>query len=118
MSVKINKAAVNAVLNGAAKSMGMENNAKQTARDFRCSEELLIASTKANWQDPISKGVIHVREILPNEISDTEMLEHLIENEDRLIRSIHTGMWTTTMAKRYFNTPREAIRAAMAGEKK
>lgn len=69
-------------------------------------------------------ATLHVREILPDELTDTEMLDYMIENHD-CINFIDQhdghGIYNRKVGRVLsfgHNSPREAIRAAMTQEKK
>ena len=63
--------------------------------------------------------LIKVKEVLPDEVSDSMMLEWLAKNE-RVLRKVGVNEYRIahTEAELKFNTPREAILAAMQKEGK
>lgn len=61
------------------------------------------------------EGLVHVREVLPDHIDDTMRLEWITENKASVTRKSSTGWWVNKKNIAY-NTPREAIDAAMKKE--
>lgn len=69
------------------------------------------------------EGLTHIKEVAPDEVSDGEMLQFMIENEYYCAKNFRTyGVFQQDGDETYIiikghKTPREAIRAAMREKK-